>query len=526
VRKIFFTNHSFFGDIAMKKFNRRLLIERSYQVSLVGAGLSSGLLNGCSKEETITETKNINMNLSSSNLNPSKRKFLITVTCTGGADILDSFMAMRSSEVQNAGGNPAALNCFPDEQIKTVGNFPFRAVSVDQKHDVLQTQITTDQSFFLNNHAQDLMVVTTYGSSVTHGLAQERSVNGSDAWKGRTLMDAVAAQYGEGLPIPNLNMGAGGYGQPGKDDSLPSFAKLMPVVNPNFFALSLHSTVGIAKTPNKKILDMARLWREKEVEGKSNFYKTFMNNGELVKWKNYQTSTRKVYEDMNLINKLFFLPSTDPALQGSDDAEFLRAQFPDFATDILDAQAILTYLAITQNVSAAVTFGPSFAPVVGPGGLEDVKNPPIGFDLSHADHRGTQALMWNRTLDVSDRLINCLKQKSLPGSDKTYWDNTALYFATDFGRDKTSAKGTGHHLNNAAVIVSPLANGGQILGGVDYTTGVTFGFDKETGVAKPGEKDLIHEKEFYAGILGILDVDLSEAPDLKAVPAMKKKVAS
>ena len=46
--------------------------------------------------------------------------------------------------------------------------------------------------------------------------------------------------------------------------------------------------------------------------------------------------------------------------------------------------------------------------------------------------------------------------------------------------------GTGHHLNNGSLIVSPFANGNRVLGGVDPDTGLTYGFDPRTGDPERG----------------------------------------
>ena len=56
------------------------------------------------------------------------RRFLITIGATGGASIIDSFLAVRESEVTAAGGNAAAVNAFPDANVVDVG--PFRAVTM------------------------------------------------------------------------------------------------------------------------------------------------------------------------------------------------------------------------------------------------------------------------------------------------------------------------------------------------------------------------------------------------------------
>ena len=99
-----------------------------------------------------------------------------------------------------------------------------------------------------------------------------------------------------------------------------------------------------------------------------------------------------------------------------------------------------------------------------------------------------------------------------------------IYLASDFGRTKSRPSGsdsfgTGHDLDNGALIVSPLANGNHVLGGVDPNTGLTYGFDTTTG--EPDKGRLMEEKQLYAGILQALDVDTSGS-DLPDVPAMRR----
>ena len=45
----------------------------------------------------------------------------------------------------------------------------------------------------------------------------------------------------------------------------------------------------------------------------------------------------------------------------------------------------------------------------GSGANARLANPPLAFDFSHQDHRGAQAMMWNRILSVTDRLATLLK---------------------------------------------------------------------------------------------------------------------
>ena len=63
-----------------------------------------------------------------------------------------------------------------------------------------------------------------------------------------------------------------------------------------------------------------------------------------------------------------------------------------------------------------------------------------------------------------------------------------IVIATEFGRDKERPEDaeefpTGHHQNNGiAAVISPLANGGKVLGGIDPNTLLTYGYDPKTGI--------------------------------------------
>lgn len=97
-----------------------------------------------------------------------------------------------------------------------------------------------------------------------------------------------------------------------------------------------------------------------------------------------------------------------------------------------------------------------------------------------------------------------------------------IYVANDFGRSKqrppgAEQLGTGHDLNDGALILSPLANGGRLLGGIDPNTGITYGFDPATGAPARGRQ--MTEAEIYAGTAQALGVSLDGVtlPDMRAM---------
>jgi hypothetical protein len=64
-----------------------------------------------------------------------------------------------------------------------------------------------------------------------------------------------------------------------------------------------------------------------------------------------------------------------------------------------------------------------------------------------------------------------------------------------------------------------MANGGQVLGGVDPDTTLTYGFDPATGRPEPGRE--MAEAEIFAGILQALGVSTA-GTGLRDMRAMRR----
>jgi len=500
-------------------------MNRRQMLKATGAPLAATCLLGCndvlnlrSKQEKMARE---GLTLADAD---ADKKFLIVLTASGGASLIDGCMALSSTEVNAAGGNAATLNCFEEAQLTAIAGSPFKAPKVDTTIGALGGYaISTDQAPFMQKHYRDMMAVTIEGTSVNHGIAQRRSVTGNDAWNGRTLQEAVAAQYGANLPIANLNLGSGGFALPGIDESLPDFAKLVNATNAAYWPLGLSSHLGLPVSVDAKKLDLMRRFRERSVESKSNFWTTFKDDALIRRWMSQRERGRDDFEQSELIRKLYWYPKSSGDLEPNPEAASLRELFPNYDRDSFDAQAILAYLAITQNVSCSVTLDPNTAAEISETGLSEFYNPPIAYDFSHTDHRGTQAMMWERMLTVADKLIDLLKAKEYTNG-QSYWDRTMIYVATDFGRSRQRPSGsesfsTGHDLNNGFLVLSPMANGNSILGGVNPATGLTYGFDPTTGAPEPGRK--MTEKEIYSGLLQVMDVDTAGS-GLPNMRAMKK----
>ena len=164
----------------------------------------------------------------------------------------------------------------------------------------------------------------------------------------------------------------------------------------------------------------------------------------------------------------------------------------------------LAYMAVKNGLSTAVSISPSPAPLITAQGSP---NAPIAFDWSHVDHRGAQNCMWSYILKSTDSLIDLLKATDDPRGPEfgKMWDHSLVYIATEFGRDKVASGGSGHHLNNGVVMISPRLKGNRIFGGVDTATGLTFGFNGDTGEPTPGTT--MKERDVYSVAAAALGID-------------------
>lgn len=465
-------------------------------------------------------------------------RFLIVLAASGGASIIDSVMAIRQSESNNAG----ALNTFPDQLVQGFEGSPFRAIDLsNDRLGAIPFPYTANQSNFVRKNKDDMMAVTLTGTSVNHGIAQKRSLTGNEAWRGRTLQEAVASTYGEGFAIPNVNMAIGtNYIDRGTDLSLPGFAYGEPVAQPALWPLALDGSRGL-KAPRRDLIAMMRALRDEKLDAESRFQRIFKQSPRLKTWLEQRRLARRL-EMEELIKTLMLFPNSDRypltqhGLEESPLARAVREKFPAFESDPLEAQAALAFLLLKNGVSVSVTIAPNFSAVLdqdanidllglgeGDGRTDNlVRNPPIAFDFSHQSHRDTQALMWSRIYRIADGLIDLLKATEFRAGE-SMWNRSMIYIATEFGRTKTRSSfseqfGTAHDLNNGVLVISPLVNGGKILGGVDPNTALTYGFDPEdpSGVPTPGRN--MSEREIYSGLVHALGIATGgELPNMRAM---------
>ena len=461
-------------------------------------------------------------------------KFLIVLCATGGASIIDGPLAIRASESDAA----ATLNTFPDAAVTLIANSPFRAV--DLSFDSLANisyPFATDQSSFVAKHKDVMQVVSLTSTSVNHAIAQRRAVTGNDAWKGRTLQEAVADAYGGGSVLPNVHLLTGtGFTDRGSDGSLDPSCYGELVADATTWPIALSGVRGTRYPVAADTLDRARALRNESLEAASPFVRAFGGSPKLQRYLTARNVTQPALEEADLITKLMLfgdsaaLPLETHGLASSPDAELVMGVFPELLADPLQARAALAFLLLKHGVTVTVTLGPTMdltidgdAQLSGaglpPGSLI---NPPLAFDFAHTGHRSTQAMMWHRIYRTIDGLISLLSGQPYGEQGDSMWDHTLIYVATDFGRSKirpadAAEFASGHDLNNGVLLVSPLLSGNRVLGGIDPHTGMSHGFNLASGAADPGRETT--ERELYAGVLAALGVDLSDAglPDMSAM---------
>ena len=88
-------------------------------------------------------------------------KFLIVLGANGGASIIDSFLAIRHSECDDADN----INCFPDEQVTSFAGSPLRAVDLAlPTTGPLPFPLGARQSDFVRKYQRDLHASNSAGT--------------------------------------------------------------------------------------------------------------------------------------------------------------------------------------------------------------------------------------------------------------------------------------------------------------------------------------------------------------------------
>ncbi|MFV8754915.1 hypothetical protein ACNOYE_30575 [Nannocystaceae bacterium ST9] len=448
----------------------------------------------------------------------AERKLLFVVCATGGGNIVDSFLPVLDSEVTT--GDPAALDVYPESLIVQPPGSNIRCVGTLSNYSYFTNNFSMQT--LLANHYADMVVLGHECTSVNHTVAQKRALTGAGVNLGRTIMEANAERHGSGLLLPNTNMANGGYIAPGDDPDLPRWARAELIADPLMFAASTHGRRGVAGAPDSAKIDRARKIRG-ELEQVSPFGQTFGESPLRQQYLEQRDISQPAIEAADLISKLMLVPQDNlPAeygLEASPLVDPIHQAFPLLYQDAWEAQASLAFALAYFGVSCSVSVGLDFDPAATDNSLIST---PLAFDYSHNDHRVAQNLMWGRTSRLIDGLVTLLKTFDYLGDPALgkMWDRSLIYVATDFGREKirpgnASSWGTGHHLNNGALLVSPLLKGNAVYGGIDPNTLLTYGFDRATGEPDPGT--IMREGDVYSAIATALGIEFGGRRDMSVM---------
>ncbi len=453
-------------------------------------------------------------------------RLLFVIGASGGASIIDSFLPLLGSEA--TGARREELIAYPDLAVTQVAGSAFRVVrNLDNAG--FGTSPLFRSSFehadLVRAHGQDMLVATVQNTSVNHVVAQNRAMTGAGIDGGRTILEAAAMTHGEGMILPAVNLASGGYLDAGTRPGTPDWARAEIVNDPLRFAASTDGSrglfpVGDPRMPRTALLARARATRE-ALEAHSPL--AARTSPMRDRYLDLRRTLQPRMEQARLIESLMLVSSgVDLASFGLVPAPAIEEmglldRFPNLFEDRFQAQTALAYLLAREGLSAAIAWGPGFAPsFLSDGTITDT---PISFDFSHNDHVTTQNVMWSRVASSVDALVRLLKET--PTEDGTLWDRSVVYVATDFGRDRirpagaVSGFGTGHHLSNGNVFLSPLLRGNRVLGGVAADTAVTEGWDPRTGERTPGRND-IREGHLYSIVAQALGIEFANRIDVSA----------
>ena len=436
----------------------------------------------------------------------AKPKYLFVIACAGGASVLDSFMAQTQGPTS-----------FGDQQIAIPEGSNLSCVlPLDNS---IQGAIPLGNGFsqetFLTKHKDDMVVMTQEVSSVNHVIAAKRSISGNNINSGRTITEAMAMQFGNGFTIPNTNMAGGGYAEDGDDESVLAAARTQPIADPLMFAFATSGFQGIRGSLTGQELAMARQLRA-DLEGMAQTNKFYQESSKVTTYLENRANLLDALEKGNTMSKLMLF--NDQSVNLGEFGISLPDSFTMLAerfnlADPMEAKVALGFLLAKERISCSVTIAPGQDPNIAADGSP---NAPIAFDWSHVDHRGAQNSMWSYMLKSTDALIDLLKATDIDGdpANGKMWDQSVIYFATEFGRDKVSSGGSGHHLNNGSLMISPMFKGNAIYGGVG-TDGITYGFDPATGVPDPNR--VMREEDVYSAVAMALGIDFDGRTNLTSM---------
>lgn len=454
------------------------------------------------------------------------RRLLFVIGASGGASIIDSFLPLLSSEAAPASRD--TLVAYPDAIVQQAPGSAFRVVRNLANAGFPTSPLfrsSFEQGDLVRAHGADMLLATVENTSVNHVVAQARALNGAGIDGGRTILEAAAMTHGEGLVLPAVNLASGGYLDAGTRADTPDWARAEIVNDPLRFAASTDGSRGLfpvddPRMPRSALLTRARGARERLEDLSPLASRTSPMRARYLE---LRRTLQPRMEAAELIESLMLVSSgVDLGRYGLAPAPAIAEmglldRFPQLFEDRFQAQTALAYLLAREGLSAAVCWGPGFAPsFLSDGTITDT---PISFDFSHNDHVTTQNVMWSRVAGMVDALVRLLKET--PTDDGTLWDRSLIYVATDFGRERTRPAGamggfgTGHHLSNGNLFLSPLLRGNRVLGGVAANTAITEGWDPVTGERTPGRNE-IREGHLYSIAASALGIEFAGRLDVSA----------
>jgi hypothetical protein len=336
------------------------------------------------------------------------------MTCTGGASIIDSMLAVRESECDT----PDVLNVYPDAMVQTVEGSPFRVID-QQLEDIgpLPYSGPANQSSFVRRRADQMCVITYTGTSVNHLVAEKRTLTGNDAWAGRTHPGDLcrglwrgpgAAQCEHGRRRLHRARHRSGAARLGPRRARHERARR----GPSACTASRDMRDAPSADAHGARRGQARERLEHAVALRPHLHS--LGAARRVEVSPRRREPRRVAGPHHAAQLACAIRRSTPCpsfglTSSSETPTLLQRVFPLMATDPMEAQAALAYLLIANGISVTVTIGPSLSPNVG--GQQIVDSPPLAFDFSHTLHRGAQAIMWHRMLSVADRLIESVRKR-------------------------------------------------------------------------------------------------------------------
>jgi hypothetical protein len=114
------------------------------------------------------------------------------------------------------------------------------------------------------------------------------------------------------MPLPNVNMAVGGYGERGTDVSLPAAMYAETVTNPSLWPLGLDGCARGKGAPSADIIALARKARS-DLDVQSVFGQTFANSEAMKRWL-AQREGGAGLEAQDLITRLNVLPDLPPQI--------------------------------------------------------------------------------------------------------------------------------------------------------------------------------------------------------------------